>query len=55
MDLEGEWRDDAKQWINIREELGLEITYNDPQDKRTNGRAENACLMMECIVKAILA
>ena len=55
LDLEGGWRDDAKKFMNIKRELGLEITYSDPQDKRTNGRAENACLMMEVTVKAILA
>ena len=55
LDLEGAWNERAKEWKKVTDELGIKCEYADPQDKRSNSRAEGLMRILETTTKSCLA
>ena len=54
-DPAGEQRDDNKEFMAMVTELGIEVQWGDPTDKRTDGFQEQAVKQIELTCKALLA
>jgi hypothetical protein len=54
-DPAGEQRDDNDEWMSMCKELGIEVIYGDPTDKRSDGFEENAVKMIELSAKALMS
>ena len=54
LDLAGEWRDDNKEFRKACADLGIDLEYSSPQDKRSAAHAEAAIKHLVVPAKAQL-
>ena len=54
-DPAGEQRSDNAEFMTMCKELGIEVVWGDPTDKRSDGFCENAVKQIELSAKAIMA
>ena len=55
LDLAGEFAPESKEFQQVAHELGIQLKYASPHDKRTNNHAENAVKVIEIKTKASMA
>ena len=55
LDLAGEFSPESEEFQQVAHELGIQLKYASPHDKRTNNHAENAVKIIELKTKASMA